>query len=251
MTDRPLAGKTALITGSARNIGRVTANRLADLGANIVVNAMNDIDAANEVAEEIRAKDRGAIAHLADITDPGDVKAMADAAAQAFGGIDILVLNASSRGQVPFMDLTLETFKRVIDITVDGAFLCSQACIPHMQAQGWGRIISLGGVAWHIGMKDRVHSLISKSALAGFTHGLASEFAADGITVNCVSPGFIETVRPASAGVLPSTSINAPIDRKGTPEEIASMVSYLCLPEAGYITGQIMHVNGGMYMGGS
>ena len=251
MTEQPLAGKTALVTGSARNIGRATVHRLADLGADIVVNAVGDLQAAETVAAEIRDKGRKSIACLADITDPGSVQEMVARAKTELGGVDILVLNASSRGQVPFLELDYETFRRVIDISVDGAFHCAQACLPHMQKKGWGRIVTLGGIAWHVGMKDRVHSLISKSALAGFTHGLAAEFAEDGVTVNCVSPGFIETARPASAGQLPQTKIDAFIPRKGTPEEVASMVCYLCLPESGYITGQIMHVNGGMYLGGS
>ena len=250
MTDKPLAGKTALITGSARNIGRAIALHLAERGANIVVNAATDQDAADAVAEEVRTLGVKSVACIADITDGAAVADMFARAGADIGDVDILVLNASARGQVPFLEMTHEQYKRVIDISFDGAFYRAQACIPSMQKKKWGRIVSLGGIAWHVGTANRVHSLMSKAGLAAFTRGLATEFAGDGINVNCVSPGFIETVRPASAGALPSTNVSAPISRLGTVDEIASMVTYLCLPESGYITGQVMHVNGGMYMAG-
>ena len=251
MTDKPLAGKTALVTGAARNIGRAIAHHLAHEGANIVVNAVSDPDAANHVVEELKEIGVGAIVCMANVTDKSAVDKMFSDAVDAFGGVDILVLNASSRGQVPFLEMTYEQWRNVIDISLDGAFYCSQAALPMMQKNGWGRIVTLGGISWHIGTPTRVHNLVSKSGLAGFTRGLAVEFAEDGITVNCVSPGFIDTVRPASAGALPDRKINAPVARKGTVDEIASMVRYLCSPESGYVTGQIMHVNGGMYLGGS
>jgi len=251
MSQQKLSGKVALITGAARNIGRAIAHQLADEGAAIVVNAVSDQEAADTVVSEIKAKGGNAIACLADVTD---AKAVADMVARAkseLGGVDILVLNASARGQTPFLEMTHEQYRRVIDITLDGAFYLAQACIPMMQEKGWGRIVTLGGVSWHVGTPTRIHNLVSKAGIAGFTRGLASEFAGDGITSNCVSPGFTDTVRPASAGKLPSRPANAFIERMGTTDEVASMVTYLCLPEAAYVTGQIMHVNGGMYLGGA
>jgi 3-oxoacyl-[acyl-carrier protein] reductase len=251
MSDQKLAGKVALVTGSARNIGRAIAHQLADEGASIVVNAVSDQDAADTVVSEIKAKGGNAIACLTNVTDVDAVNAMVARAKDELGGMDILVLNASSRGQVPFLEMTHAQWRNVLDITLDGAFFCAQACLPSMKEAGWGRIVTLGGISWHVGTSTRVHNLVSKSGLAGFTRGLAVEFAADGVTVNCVSPGFIDTVRPASAGVRPDHKINAPIDRMGTSDEIASMVRHLCLPESAYVTGQIMHVNGGLYLGGS
>lgn len=251
MTNKPLAGKTALVTGSARNIGRAIAHHLAREGANIVVNAVTDPEAADEVVQELKDIGVEAISCMANVTDKSAVDKMFAEATDAFGGVDVLVLNASSRGQVPFLEMTYEQWRNVIDISLDGAFHCSRAALPMMQKNGWGRIVTIGGISWHVGTSTRVHNLVSKSGLAGFTRGLAVEFAEDGITVNCVSPGFIDTVRPASAGARPNRKLNAPIPRMGTVDEIASMVRHLCLPESAYITGQIMHVNGGMYLGGS
>jgi len=253
MTDNnpgSLDGKTALVTGSARNIGRATALALAADGANIVVNAVQDQDAADGVVREITGAGGQAISFLCDVTDSGAVKDMNAAAAETFGGVDILICNASSRGQNPFLEMTHEEWRRVIDISLDGSFFLAQAAVPHMVEKGWGRIVTLGGISWHIGTPRRVHNLVAKAGLVGFTRGLAVEMAESGITVNCVSPGFIDTERPASAGVRPPLKVHPPVDRMGEPKEIASMVRYLCQPEAAYITGQTLHVNGGMYLGG-
>ncbi|MBO6521947.1 MAG: SDR family oxidoreductase [Rhodospirillales bacterium] len=251
MSEQKLAGKVALVTGSARNIGRAIAHHLADDGADIVINGVSDRDAVDTVVKEIQDKGRNAIGCMFNVTDAAAVKEAAERAKNELGGIDILVVNASARGQVPFLEMTFEQFHDVVDISIDGMFHLAQACIPMMQEKGWGRIVTIGGVSWHVGTPTRVHNLVAKSGLSGFTRGLAVEFATDGITVNSVSPGFIDTVRPASAGTLPNRPVKAPVERMGTVDEVASMVHYLCLPESAYVTGQIMHVNGGMYLGGS
>ncbi len=250
MGEKPLEGKAAIVTGSARNIGRATALRLAASGAAVLVNAVADEEAAQAVAAEIEAAGGRAAVHMADVADRAAVEAMAAACADAFGGIDILVLNASQRGQVPFLEMTHEEFRRVVDISLDGAFFAAQACLPHMIEAGGGRIVAIGGISWHIGTPNRVHNLVAKSGLTGFARGLAVEMAEHGVTVNSVSPGFIDTVRPGSAGVRPPLKIEPPVNRFGDVEEIASMVHYLCLPEAAYITGQTLHVNGGVFLGG-
>lgn len=249
-SDVKLSGRVALVTGGARNIGRATALRLAADGAAVAVNARQDADAAEAVAKEIRSAGGRAMTHLADVTDRSAAAAMVDTVSTQLGGIDILILNASTRAQVPFLDMAYEDWRRVIDTSLDGAFHLSQACLPGMIERGWGRIVTLGGISWHIGTANRVHNLVSKSGLTGFTRGLAVEMAEHGITVNSVSPGFIDTVRPGSAGVRPNLKIEPPAGRLGESEEVASMVHYLCQPEAAYVTGQVMHVNGGVYLGG-
>jgi 3-oxoacyl-[acyl-carrier protein] reductase len=249
MDQKPLTGKTALVTGAARNIGRATALRLAASGANIIVNAVQDRTAAEAARDAIRAAGGKAIAVIADVTDRDAVFAMAEAGRAEFGAIDILVSNASARGMIPFLEMDHATWRRVIDITLDGAFHLAQAVLPMMLERGWGRIVTLGGIAWHAGFSNRANNLTAKAGLTGLTRALAAEFGGRGITANMVSPGMVDTVRPASAGALPPMKIPPPVPRFATVDEIASAVHFLCLPEQGYVTGQILHVNGGMHYG--
>ena len=247
---RPLEGKAALVTGAARNIGRATALRLARAGAGVVVNALQDRAAAEAVVAEVEAAGGRAVLAMGDVTDPTAARAMAAAGRDAFGRIDILIANASARGQVPFLEMDHATWRRVIDISLDGTFHAAQAVLPGMVEAGWGRIVTLGGVSWHAGFRERANNLTAKAGLAGLTRALAAEFAAHGITANMVAPGPVETARPASAGALPPLDNPPPVARKATVDEIASAVEFLCLPDQGYMTGQILHVNGGMYFGG-
>jgi|TARA_B110000261_G_scaffold162060_1_gene204859 3-oxoacyl-[acyl-carrier protein] reductase len=247
--DLPLTGRVAIVTGSARNIGRTIALRLAADGAAVVVNAVQDSATADAVAHEISEAGGQAMAHVADVTNEEAVEKMVRMATMAFGRIDIMVSNASVRGQVPIEEMSLEEWHRVLAVPLDGAFLLSKACIPHMKKNNWGRIVTLGGISAYIGTKNRAHLLAAKAGLVGFTRGIAAEVADHGITCNVVSPGHIDTDRPASAGIRPPLVVQPPVNRLGLPDEVASMVRYLCLPEAAYITGQTMHVNGGLYMG--
>jgi len=244
-----LLGKTALVTGASRNIGRAIAMKLATAGADIVVNTLSDRDAAEGVARAIRALGRKSLVQVADIVDPAAVQGMVRAANAALGSIDILVCNASRRGQIDFLDLDYATWRRVIDISLDGTFHCAQATLPGMIAKGWGRIITLGGISWHAGTKRRAHNLTGKAGLTGLTRALAVEFGDRGITANVISPGAIETVRPASAGTTPLRDSTPPVPRKGQVDEIASAALFLAHPEQGYLTGQVIHVNGGMFLG--
>ncbi|MEM7742989.1 MAG: SDR family NAD(P)-dependent oxidoreductase [Pseudomonadota bacterium] len=250
MADGPLAGRTALISGASRNIGRQIAIDLAAQGAAVVVNAVQDAQAAESVADEIRALGGVAISHLAEITDRAGVDAMVARASAELGAPTILICNASARGQVPFLEMTHEQFRRVVDISLDGAFHLAQACLPAMLEAGWGRIVTLGGISWHVGTPGRAHNLTGKAGLAGFTRALAAEYAQTGVTVNMISPGHIDTVRPASAGNSPAVPAAIPMGRKGTVHEISSAVRFLCQPDQSYITGQTLHVNGGHFLGG-
>ena len=248
-TESPLEGKVAIVTGGARNIGRSIAKRLASYGVSVVVNAVQDREAADAVAHEIFEAGGRALAHICDITDEDAVNEMAETAVKAFGSVDILVSNASIRAQKPFLEIDTEEWHRTLAVPLDGAFFCARACAPRMIKNKWGRIITIGGISAYIGTANRVGLLAAKSGLVGLTRGLAVELADHGITCNVVSPGHINTVRPGTAGARPPMKVEPPIKRFGHVEEIAGMVHYLCLPEAAYITGQTMHINGGLYYG--
>jgi 3-oxoacyl-[acyl-carrier protein] reductase len=249
VSEQPLAGKTALVTGASRNIGRAIALRLAGAGADIVVNTLQDHDAARAVAGEIEALGRRSLVQVADIVDRQAVDRMVGAANAGLGSIDILVCNASSRGQVDFLDLDHATWRRVIDTSLDGTFHCAQATLPGMIAKGWGRIITLGGISWHAGFKRRAHNLTGKSGLTGLTRALAVEFGDRGITANIIAPGAVATARPASAGAPAIRTAMPPIPRDARVEEVASVALFLAHPDQGYLTGQVIHVNGGAYLG--
>jgi len=246
---RPLEGKTALVTCASRNIGRAIALSLSQAGANIVVNTLQDFDAAQGVADEISANGGRSLVQVADVTNHEAVQTMVQAGAEAFGAIDIFISNASARGQVDFLDMDYETWRRVIDISLDGAFHCAQAVLPMMIGNGWGRIVTLGGIAWHAGFPHRANNLTGKAGLTGLTRALAAEFGGQGVTANMISPGAVDTQRPASAGSVPKRDNLPPVPRKAQINEIASAARFLCLPEQAYINGQIIHINGGAYMG--
>ncbi len=246
MSVTPLAGKTALVTGASRNIGREICLRLARLGAAVAVNTRRSAAAAEAVVDEIGAEGGRASLHLADVTDEAAVAAMAE----AVGPVDILVNNAAIRRHVPFLDSTLADWREAQAVILEGAFLMARAVLPAMRARGWGRIVNMGGVSAHMGMAERAHVTAAKAGLVGFTKGLATEFGRDGVTVNCVVPGLIDTVRDAH-GLRPEQASRVPIavGRQGRPEEVAATVAHLCLPESAYITGATIHVNGGAYLG--
>ena len=245
-----LTGKVAVITGGARNIGRMIAHYLADEGCAILVNALSDGAAAEAVAAEIVAKGGRAVAKLGDVTKEADANALAETAVAAFGRVDFLVSNAAVRNVVPFLEMSAEEWHSVLAVPLDGTFFCAKACVPHMIKAGGGAIVTMGGISAHIGTPGRVHVSAAKMGLIGFTHALAMELAPHAITVNCVAPGSIDTVRGASAGVRPNRmgASEIPLGRQGRVEEIAGTVRHLCMPDGAYITGQTIHVNGGMFL---
>jgi 3-oxoacyl-[acyl-carrier protein] reductase len=245
-----LAGKVALVTGGARNIGRAIACALAAGGAAVMVNARSSRAEAETTAHMIRSAGGRAALHFADVTDAGAVAAMIEATVGEFGRLDLLVNNAAIRAETPFAEMRFEDWRRVLATVLDGAFLCTQACLPHLARAGSGAVVNIGGMTAHTGAQGRAHVVAAKAGLAGMTRALALEFAPQGITVNCVVPGTIETLRglpgaperPAHRQGLP------PLGRRGEPDEVASAVRFLCGPGARYITGQSLHVNGGGYM---
>ncbi len=247
---RRLRGQVALITGGVRRIGAATAMALAREGADIIINARSSRAEGEALVAQLQALGVRAMLHLADVTNEAAVDAMMARIIAEFGRIDILMNNAANRGEGAFATMTLAQWRSVLSIIIDGAFLCSRAAIPHMVTQGNGRIVNVGGVTAHAGGHERAHVATAKAAVVGLTRALAVEFARKGITVNCVVPGKIGGARSATSGrsvTLPSGS-GPLVGREGMAEEVAEVVRMLCAPTGAYITGQTIHVNGGIVM---
>jgi 3-oxoacyl-[acyl-carrier protein] reductase len=245
------AGRVAIVTGAAQNIGRAVALQLAAGGAKIVVNAKSSRAAAQATVEAICDTGGQAILHLADVTDESATAGLIAAAIAAFGGIDILVNNAAVRREQKFEEMTLAEWHSVLAVILDGAFLCGRAALPHLRKSSRPSIVNLGGMSAHLGSVGRAHVITAKTGIIGFTRALAHDLAPDRITVNCVVPGRIATVRGASAGASGAVGLHEiaiPLGRRGTSDEVASMVRFLCGPDARYLTGQTMHVNGGAFL---
>lgn len=244
---KELAGKVALVTGAARNIGRAIAIALAEAGATVAVNARAAQADAEAVAQEIRAAGGKADVFMADIADGTAVNAMTADIIKRHGKIDILILNASIRKETAFIDMSFEEWRRLLSITLDGSFHCTKACLPSMIAAGGGSIVTLGGMTALSGSKKRVHGSVGKHGLWGMTRALAKELGEYKINVNCVAPGQMDTARAADRSERAPVT-NVPMGRRSTPEEVAGIVRYLCTPAATMISGQLIYVDGGQQM---
>jgi 3-oxoacyl-[acyl-carrier protein] reductase len=245
-----LAGKVAIVTGAGRNIGRAIALALAEAGASVVVNVRSNRAEADAVVREIESSGSKAIAHIGDVADARAVQAMADAATEKFGRIDILVNNAALRREKPFAEMDYAAWREILDVTLDGAFHCVKACLPALRQSGTGTVVNIGGLSAHTGAANRAHVVTAKAGIVGFTRALAHDLAADGITVNCVVPGLIGTPRPKDKPEPAHHATHGTISgKKGSPEDVAAMVRFLCSPAARYINGQAIHSNGGAYLG--
>jgi 3-oxoacyl-[acyl-carrier protein] reductase len=243
---KELAGRVALVTGASRNIGRAIALALADGGATVVVNARQAREAAEGVVKEITATGGEAMTALADVTDEGAVAAMMERVVKKLGRLDIIVNNAAIRPAQKIEETTLADFRAVVALMLEAPFLCVRAALPHLKKSDGAAIISIGGMTGHVGGSDRVHVASGKAGLVGMTKAFAREFAPLGITANCVVPGLVDTARgatPSAHAAMPSL-----LGRRARADEIAAMVRYLSGPQARFITGQAIHVNGGAYM---
>ena len=246
MTD--LSGRVAFVTGASRGIGRAIALRLAASGAAVAACAREDH--ASGVAAEIAAAGGSAEALSADVTGAGELQAAVRAALDRFGRIDILVNNAGIARDQLLMRMKPEEWDAVIATNLTAAYSCTQAVLRPMLRQRWGRVISVGSVVGQSGNPGQANYAASKAGLIGFSKALAQEVAARGVTVNVVAPGFIETDMTAALGGAAREALAAriPAGRLGRPEDVAAAVCYLAAEEASYITGQVIGVNGGMYM---
>ena len=244
---KELAGRVALVTGAARNIGRAIAIALAEAGAAVAVNARTAKADADAVVTEIRAAGGKADTCIADIADAGAVNTMVADIVKRHGKVDILILNASIRKETAFIDMSFEEWRSLLSITLDGSFHCTKACLPSMIAAGGGSIVTLGGMTALSGAKRRVHGSVGKHGLWGMTRALAKELGEHQINVNCVAPGQMDTARAAGRSERAPVT-NVPMGRRSQPEEVASMVRYLCTPAAAMVSGQLIYVDGGQQM---
>jgi 3-oxoacyl-[acyl-carrier protein] reductase len=247
-----LSGKVAIVTGSARGIGRAIALKLAEAGADIVV---NDIAAASDslesVANEIRALNRQALAVTADVSSKDDVNRMVDAAANTFGHIDIMVNNAGVTRDQLIMRMTDEEWDTVLNIDLKSAFLCTRAVLRHMLRQRSGRIVSIASIVGITGNAGQANYAAAKAGIIAFTRSLAKEAGSRGITANAVAPGFIETKMTEKLGDKQRQTFleRVPLGVSGTPRDVAEAVAFLASEEAKYITGQVLCVDGGLALG--
>jgi 3-oxoacyl-[acyl-carrier protein] reductase len=243
-----LAGKVALVTGAARNIGRAIALELGAAGATVLVAARTSRQDAEQTCDLLRASGGRAELALADLGQPGEAARVVDACLAAFGRLDIVIANAALRSDAPIESIGAEEWRRVVSSILDATFFCAQAAAPHLRRNG-GAFVTLGGVAAHTGIAGRTHVSAAKAGVVGLTRALASEWAPDGVTVNCVSPGYIGTERH---GAVPQHFRDRPVPlgRPGSPTEVAAAVRYLVGPGGRFVTGQVLHLNGGWHMGG-
>lgn len=245
-----LEGKIAIVTGASRGIGRQIALTLASYGANIVVNYRGSRECAEEVAKEIEKMGREVLLYQGDVADMDAMKEMVKETTKKFGRIDILVNNAGITKDNLLMAMKEEEFDQVLDVNLKGSFICMKQVIRTMMKQRYGRIINLSSVSGRMGNAGQVNYSASKAGVIGMTKSLAREVGSRGITVNAVAPGFIDTDMTAvlKDDVKEAIMAGIPLRREGKPEDIAEAVAFLASDKASYITGQVLSVDGGMYM---
>ena len=245
-----LSGKTAIVTGSGRGIGRETAIKLAAYGAKVMLNDIPQSGAVNETLLEMQAKGYSVDIFTCDITDFSQVEELMKKTVEVFGSIDILVNNAGITKDGLIARMSIEDFDNVINTNLKGTFLCSKAASKIMMKQRSGRIINMASVVGIMGNAGQTNYAASKAGVIGFTKSLAKELAARNIKCNCIAPGFIESKMTdlLPENVKEAYMANIPAGRFGTPDDVANAVIFLASDFSEYITGQVIHIDGGLLM---
>lgn len=245
-----LTGKSAIVTGGTRGIGREVAIKLAEIGANIVVGYRNSDKEAEEIKEKIQALGVQCITVRGDISIFEDAENLINVCKREFGKVDILINNAGITKDTLVLRMKESDFDSVINVNLKGTFNCSKLASAVMVKQRSGKIINMTSVVGIIGNAGQVNYAASKAGVIGLTKSLAKELGSRGINVNAIAPGFIETDMTAvlSEEIKGNIQNNIPLRRLGSPRDIANLVGFLCSDEANYITGQVINVDGGMVM---
>ena len=245
-----LKGRTALVTGGSRGIGRAVALALGEEGADVAINYVSSEAAARDVADHIRKMGRKAILAQADVSDYPDTFRMAQDVLRDFGHLDILVNNAGINSDKTFTKMDHASWRKVLGTNLDGVFNCTKVFVDQMLKQGYGRVVNMTSVIGQIGNFGQANYAASKAGVAAFTKSLAKELAGKGITVNAVAPGFIETEMVAGIPdkVKEKLLAQIPLKRFGTAEEVARAVVYIVSSDGDYITGAELSINGGLLM---
>jgi 3-oxoacyl-[acyl-carrier protein] reductase len=243
-----LSGKVAMVTGSGRGIGREIALKLAEVGATVVVNDVGDAKPVEGVVKEIKAMGRECLPVMADVSLNSDVSRLVEETMSAYGRIDILVNNAGINRDQLLLRMSEEDWDKVLAVDLKSVFLCTKAVLRHMAKQRWGRIISISSIVGIMGNKGQANYAAAKAGIIGFTRTIAKEVASHGVTVNAVAPGFIDTemTQRLKEEWKQELKRHIPLGAFGSPRDVAEAVAFLASEEAGYITGQVLGVDGGM-----
>jgi 3-oxoacyl-[acyl-carrier protein] reductase len=249
---RPLAGRTAIVTGSGRNIGRAIALALAADGADVVVNGHRDAAAVDGVVREITDRGDSALGVMADVSVPGDVDRLVREAIGAFGTVDIAVSNVGVRRRQAFEDISIDDWHDSLAVNLHPCFYLAHFTLPGMRARRWGRVIHISGYdGWTGHIDQRAHNVTAKAAMHGLTKAIAREYGVHGVTANTVAPGAIQTRRdPSQYSHIDVDQVRARIavGSFGRPDDVAAACAYLCRDSGAFVTGQVIHVNGGEFM---
>lgn len=240
--------RVALVTGASKNIGRAIAIALADQGCDVVIHAAQDEAGARATLLEVEKRGRQGLIVLGDLKDPAVPQKIIEQLKDRFSQLDILINNAALRPETPFAELRYEQWREVMALGLDAVFLMSQAALPLLLKSDQASIVNIGGLTAHTGAKHRAHVITAKAGVVGLTRALAHELSPEGVMVNCIAPGLINTRRETDAPHHHASRTNL-VNRRGEPEEVADAVAYLCGPAGRYITGQTIHINGGAYLG--